>query len=164
MTAFAFTLPVARRSPIIMPRRDLYLGNGDSLTLALTLVDSDRPDAAAVDLSGVGPRVRLTLWSGIMRCDYGLTLTGARAVAVVDGVVADPVLGRVDMAIEPGVLRTYQGRLGWSIQLDYAGPVTTLAWGVVNLRPGPVLADGDVLLLDAFGTPITTQTDVLIEV
>ncbi len=164
MTSLALTLPLSRRSPAITPRRDLFLSNGDSLGVALTLVQTDRPDADPVDLSGLGPRVRMTLWSAVLRCDYGLTLASARAVAAVDGVVTDAPAGKVALTIDHNVLRTYQGRLGWSIQLDYSDPVTTLAWGVVNLRAGPLMADASVPLLDENGTPITTENDVLIEV
>ena len=43
MSSFAMTVPIARTSPIHIPRRDLVLGRADSLYLRVTVVDSDDP-------------------------------------------------------------------------------------------------------------------------
>ena len=49
MTTVALILPLDRVSPVRVPIRDLVLGGTDSLTLLVTIVDRDSPDALPIE-------------------------------------------------------------------------------------------------------------------
>ena len=73
MTQLAVTLPIDRVSPVRIPVRDLVLGGTDSLTLCVTVVECDNPDAPPIELTGGigGPAVSLFVWPGGYGPGYG---------------------------------------------------------------------------------------------
>ena len=159
MVALALTLPVARRSPTEIPQRNLVLSSHDSLALALTLVASDHPAAAAVPLSGIGPRVRLSIYRGADGSgweDYGWGYSSAMPSALWSafGVVDEDVTGRVDIEIPRGTLGDMFGPLLWAVQLDYQGGLSVLARGVLQLLPGLAMAEEALPILDDTPQPI----------
>lgn len=160
---YAMTLPLARRSPLVIPRRDLVLDSGDALTLQLTLVEADRPDAALLDLVGIGPRVVLSIWHTTQWCDYGLPPAGRAVLRQVEGTIqATP--GRADVVLTRGALSGYGRRLGWTLQLDYGGDLSAIAWGALHLQSGAVLVERLTDLLTDDYAPVTDETPAVIEV
>ena len=73
MTVQTLTLPLDRVSPVRVPVRDLVLGGTDSLTLLVTIVDRDSPDALPIELTGGigGPAVSLFVWPDGYGRGYG---------------------------------------------------------------------------------------------
>src|SRR4249920_2269947 len=70
MTTLALTLPLDRISPVRVPTRDLVLGGTDSVTLLVSIVDRDSPDALPIELSGGigGPAVSMFVWPDSRGC------------------------------------------------------------------------------------------------
>lgn len=144
MTTFAMTLPLARRSAIRIPRRDLVLGGGDSLTLAMTLVAADLPGAAPVDLGATGALVRLTVWYRSGAWDYGSVLwlrDRASVLLSVNAAVSLTTPGLATVALGRGVLANHCGPLAYSIQVNQGAASSEIAWGVLQVRPGLVVTE-----------------------
>lgn len=156
MTTFAMTVPIIRRSPIRIPRRDLVASSGDNLSLRMTLVTSDRPDAAPVDLSGFGPQVLLRVWAMAANwCDYGRP-NGGTVLMQGAGVVTDGAAGKVTLGFGAGAITAIGPRMGWTVQMGYGGDVATLCWGVLNLfRGSSVVSDPSYVLTDDGGIVLT---------
>lgn len=161
MTILAMTLPVGRRSPLYIPRRDLVLDVHDSLNLNLLIVASDNPDAAPLDLSGIGPAVRFIVWQAPSSWwdygfrDYGWPI-GRAVVSSVLGTISPSIPGSVSVAIPRNALACRGLRLGWSVQLDYAGDLSSIVWGALHLQPGAAgLLESDLDLLNDSFVPIT---------
>lgn len=169
MPTIALTLPLARRGLTVIPRRDLTLAAGDGVVLQLTIVAADRPDAAPLDLSGIGPRVRLVVWrpalpSPYCGYDYGARYRAA-GVFTRDGVVTTGSAGRADISLPAGTTNRWIGRLGWEIQLEFAEVVSVLSHGALHLMPGLALAEEEFpLLADDGFTPVTDDTFTPFEV
>lgn len=165
MPSMALTLPVQRRSPIIVPRRDMVVLGGDSVMLEVLLVESDRPDAApyAVELVGLGAALTLTVWDTPRVADYGLTLRGVASRAVYTGQAVEGQSGRIDVEMPAGVSNGWAGRLGWSVQLEYDGAFSTLCWGALSVMPGPGARTPDPLL-DDNDEPISDDNSETIKV
>jgi hypothetical protein len=137
MTTFAMTLPLARMTPLHMPRRDLVLDASDDLLLQLTLAASDVPAAAPLNLSGVGPVVRFLIWYGSLSWDYGRGWANGGAVLSSTTAVIAPgtaAAGRADVTLARGYGTGWGQRLGWSVQLDLGGALSTLAYGALHLH------------------------------
>ena len=62
--SYSMTMPWLRTSPVHVPRRDLVLGIADSLWLRVTVVESDRPEALPIELTGGigGPTLQMLVW------------------------------------------------------------------------------------------------------
>lgn len=134
MTALAITLPLARRSPIMIPRRDIVLMDDDALALALTVVAADRPNAVSVDVSTTAAGYRLTIYGNVATYDYGLSLFDADVLLSVLGVLINGAAGRIDFTLAIGAADDWCGPLGWLLA---SAPGNTLAWGALSLpRPG----------------------------
>jgi hypothetical protein len=141
MTAFALTLPLARRNPARIPRRDLSLVTGDGLTLAVHVVATDTPNAAAVDLSGLGPRLRLMVLRGT-------------AVWSVWGDISGVTTGLVEIALPVGTTETWPSTGMFEIQIEYAGQITTLCRGALQMLPSPFVGDDTVDVFNEVYIPI----------
>jgi hypothetical protein len=100
MPSFAMTVPYIRTSPIHIPRRDLVLAAADSLSLRVTVVDSDRACSQAIELTGGigGPGAQFSVWADTHEphCwDYGanrpacgqILWTGAGVLSDAPGVI-----------------------------------------------------------------------------
>lgn len=114
-------LPYLRASPIHIPRRDLVLSASDSLTLRVTVVESDDPSALALELSGGigGPMARLRVWGHAgWHWDYGWPWPGARMLLSADGVISS-VPGSFDFFLAAGALSCLPRRCGWSVHLTW---------------------------------------------
>jgi hypothetical protein len=122
------------RGALHIPRRDLVLASSDSLTLRVTVVESDDPSAQALELSGGvgGPMVHMRVWAhdAARPWDYGWRpIPGLdRLFWSSDAVVSDAI-GSFDIFIPRGVMAGWPQRCGWSIQLNFdnSGADTTTA-------------------------------------
>lgn len=171
MTILAMMLPLARISPLHTPRRDIVLAGGDGLRLQLTIIERDAPDAPVLNLSAIGPRVRLLVGrsagSGVGWWDYGWVRDSGALLATATGVVVDGVAGRVDLVL-PRLVAECPRRLWWLVQLDYLDDIATIAGGIINVGPA---ASGVAswpetaldLLTDDY-VPIETDDEIHIEV
>ena len=162
MTTQTLVLPYNRTSPVHQPRRDLVLSASDCLFLRVSVIESDDPNAMALELSGGvnGPLCRLVIYADTRHgwaWDYGAPLISPGAVlGSWDGVIADAP-GSFDIDIASGAFDGYPLRCGWQIQLDWdgGGHTEVLADGAVHfsrsvrrpLAPVFVLSDGDVFVL-----------------
>lgn len=162
MVAMALVLPVARRSLHRIPRRDLVLDSSDTLTLDLRLVASDRPGAAAVDIAGVGPELRLLVWHAPRLWDYGRPNLGGVLWSALATVEPD-ASGRAQVVLPAGTGARW-GRCGWSVQLSRLDDVSTLVCGALRLMPGAVFAGGVALLGDDDFVPLGGDGSSLIGV
>jgi hypothetical protein len=163
MTTQILILPYLRASLVHIPRRDLVLSSADSLTLRVTVVESDDPSAQALYLTGGigGPSVRLLIWSegGGRWWDYGApTFCHRRWMLWASaGVIADAA-GSFDISIPVRAMARWPRRCGWAVQLDFDGDSQSqmLAWGDLHVAWSvpPVLL-GDIPILTDDGTPIT---------
>lgn len=169
-------LPYTRVSPIHIPRRDLVLSAADSLTLRVTVVESDDPSAQALYLTGGigGPSIRLLIWhdggsrqwwnSGCC-CDYGAPLGPQRVLFTGVGTIAADAAGSFDINIPSGALAQFPRRCGWAISLDFNGSESELlaqgvlqvvgSWGAAQFDQESLLTDaGDLVLEDDGVTPV----------
>lgn len=129
------TLPLARRSAIRVPRRDLVVGAGDALALRVRLVEEDRHGAAAVDLRRTFARVRMHVWrdaSPLGRSDYGTGWSGP-VLSSRSAMASEALPGACE--IELRAEDTWTGRMGWSLQADLLGAEHALCWGALHVRP-----------------------------
>ncbi len=160
------TLPLLRRSPINIPRRDLVLSTGDDFTLRLTLVEADRPDSERLDLLGIGPRVQLVIshephpigWR-----DYGAPCPAPLSVLWSTFATATDRLGGIDFIIPRGTAADWRGRLRWTVLVDYLDDLSVVAEGILHLRHRPGFPVQHLYLLTEDGTPILTEADFLVE-
>lgn len=153
----SITLPVERSGPNHIPRRDLVAKGGDSLVLNLRIVEADRPDALPLNLSGIGPQVLVRVWRMAWTRDYGAMIRSGQLAEAV-GVPSVPADGQTVVTFDRSPAVCEGGRYGWSVHLDFAGDVTTLCWGVLNVFPGGAVtrpedelldSNGEVLILDS---------------
>lgn len=162
MTVLALTLPLARRSAIRVPRRDIVVGAGDDMRLRVSLVESDRHDAAPVNLQRAFARLRMHVWQDAgplnSRADYGLgwrgpLLTSRSAMAT----AARP--DSIDLKVEGTATFGWlgSGRLGWSLQAAVPGDEAALCWGALHMRPG--LGMPPLHVLTDEGDRVLTETD-----
>ena len=153
MTTLAVTLPLDRVSPTRIPTRDLVLGGTDSLTLSVTVVDRDSPDAVPIELSGGigGPTISLFVWPGGYGpgygwggChDYGWGWRGGgvagpgTALWTGVGTISDMAAGEFEIRVPPGTMGGWPRRCRWAIFLDEDGGGTAelLAEGHLHVRP-----------------------------
>ena len=177
-------LPYMRPSGTRLPRRDLVITRADSLTLRVTIVESDDPSAQTLVLTGGigGPAAMLLIWpdyvpvpggsswGGGHGWDYGWDGHGWAAphppTTVLwsgQGTIGDAA-GSFDFFIPHGAMASFPHRCGWTIQLGWDDGLKgeMLASGIMHVS-GLAGAFGQVagnLLLwttDDY-EPITTDT------
>lgn len=144
----AITLPYLRTSPVHIPRRDLVLSASDSLSLTVTVVETDHPSAQAIILSTDidGPAMQLVIWqdtdSWNTWCDY-------QRPGMIYGTVLQSVIGRPGSAAGSwefhlptgtfaiGAFRGYPPRCGWSVLLlwNNGAKSSVLGQGIMNILP-----------------------------
>lgn len=157
-------LPYLRTSPIHIPRRDLVLSSADSLTLRVTIVESDDPSAQALFLTGGigGPSARLLIWADggeRFRWDYGApSLCRNNLLWASAGVIADAI-GSFDIVIPAGAMACWPRRCGWAVQLDFDSDTQSqmLAGGSLHVVWSVSAAIDHTLILTDDGIPITTD-------
>ncbi len=141
MTVLAMTLPLVRRSAIHVPRRDIVVGAGDEMVLRVSLVESDRHDAAPVNPQRMFARIRMHVWQDAgplnSRADYGLGWRGP-LLTTRSAMATAQRPDSIDVTV--GADTTFgwmgSGRLGWSLQAAVAGDEAALCWGALHMRPG----------------------------
>jgi len=141
MTAQTMVLPLGRVSPVHIPRRDLVLAASDSLSLRVSIIESDAPSALPVELTGGigGPALWLCIFADGCHgwgWDYGAPrIAPGRTLGSWQGVIATAP-GSFDIDIPSGAFADYPLRCGWAIQLDWDGGGHTeiLASGNVHFR------------------------------
>jgi hypothetical protein len=139
MTAQTLVLPYRRASPIHIPRRDLVLAASDSLALRVSIVETDDPDALALEMTGGlgGPSLQLIVWRDApsFRWDYGAPCV---PYAVGDalwqgaGVISDAV-GSFDITIPAAVFTGWPRRAGFAVVLAWGAQTETLAIGTLHI-------------------------------
>jgi len=149
---YTLTLPLARRSPLVIPHRDLVLNAAESVLLQVTLVAEDKPTAAAVDLSGVGLRLLWRIWREAQVCDYGITPFGTAQIYATEATFPNAVAGRADLTIPAGALPV--GSAWHALTLDYSGASTSVACGTLQVQPGPLVGEVLSILTDDNGNVI----------
>lgn len=174
MTTFALSLPVQRVSPVHVPRRDLVLGHGDSLVLALTIIESDHPDAAPIDLTGGlgGPALWVYIWPDFWyrgAWDYGGPPMPWRGSCVPGiplwsgaGVISTTTPGTFNVTLPAGTLYSWPRRCAFAVQLDWnnAGDSELIAEGKIHLRASVArTAPVEVLLTDTLIPVLTDQLE-----
>jgi len=150
MTQFSLTLPLDRVSPVRVPTRDLVLGGTDSVTLNVSIVDRDSPDALPVELSGGigGPAVSMFVWpdhrggygphfGGWGSGDdygwgswYGGGVAGPGTVLwSATGVILDTTTGTFAIVVPPGTMGCWPRRCRWAIYFDADAGGSAIAGG-----------------------------------
>jgi hypothetical protein len=157
MTTLSLTLPLDRVSPVRVPVRDLALGGTDSLTLNVSIVDRDSPDALPIDLTGGlgGPAVSMFVWPDGRRrghggwdgwggCqDYGWGWYGggiagpATTLWAGTGAIINAATGTFAILIPAGTMGGWPRRCRWAVLFDAdgGGEVELLAEGHLHVRP-----------------------------
>jgi|SRR4249919_544873 len=153
MTAIAITLPLDRASPIRVPIRDLVLGGTDSLSLLISVVERDSPDASPIELSGGlgGPAVSMFVWADSRGCrpyfggwDYGWGCWYGGGIAGPAttlwtglGTVYTAASGTFRIVVPAGTMTAWPRRCRWAILFDTdgGGDVELLAEGHLHVRP-----------------------------
>ena len=157
MTQQTLTLPYMRTSPTRIPIRDLVLGGTDSLTLCVTVVECDDPNAAPLELTGGigGPALSLFVWPGGHGRGYGWggchdygwgwpggAVSGGIAgpgtvLYAATGTVSATTPGTFDILIPAGAMGGWPLRCRWAVLLDFngGGGAELLAEGHLHVRP-----------------------------
>jgi hypothetical protein len=172
MTQFALSLPLDRVSPIRVPTRDLVLGGTDSVTLNVSIVDRDSPDALPIELSGGlgGPTVSMFVWPD-HRGGYGPNFGGwgsgddygwggwygggvagpGTVLWAATGVVLDTTTGLFQIRVPPGTMGCWPRRCRWAIYFDadHSGEAELLSEGHLHVRP----------MVSRGGAPVIMLTD-----
>ncbi len=165
---YTFIVPYRRTSPIQIPRRDLVLSATDSLALRVVIVESDNPDAEALELSGGigGPACRLVIWRDGPGdwWDYGAPATRAPEVLWSGvGVLADQTAspGSFDITMDQATMSDWPRRCGFWLFLDWDGGLQSelLAHGRlhVTVTSGAPTVTAIPIVDDATLVPITTD-------
>jgi hypothetical protein len=170
MTQFALTLPLDRVSPIRVPTRDLVLGGTDSVTLNVSIVDRDSPDAPPIELSGGigGPAVSMFVWpdhrggygphfGGWGSGDdygwggwYGGGVAGPGTVLwSATGVILDMTTGTFQIHVPPGTMGCWPRRCRWAIYFDAdaGGTAELLSEGHLHVRSMVSRAQAPLIML-----------------
>jgi hypothetical protein len=156
----ALTLPWQNGSPLHTPRRDLVADASDSLSMSVTLVQSDNPAAPPADLV-TGPTYPIfTLTITYARDRYGWDY--GRAVPLIGSVLwsgtgtIDATLpGTVDFVLPTGTMQGWPQRCGWTVRVAHdATSQDTLSAGFLHLSG---TTEGTVT--DSGGTGGTINSD-----
>jgi hypothetical protein len=141
MSALAMTLPWRHATPLYTPRRDLAADAADSLSLTVTVVETDTPNAPPADLA-TGPTFPcfwLRIWStasGWGPWDYGgLALGSGTALWAGEGTIDATLPGAVDFLLPLGSMQGWPPRCGWAVYVQHdVGLRDTLCTGYLHLR------------------------------
>jgi hypothetical protein len=139
MTALSFALPYNRVSPLYLPRRDMVLDAADSLSLAVTITESDDPATGLIDLvtGPTFPEFTLSIWPESQQTvwDYGGMAIPSRSLMVVEGIISAIYPGTVDFAIPVDTMRAWPLRCGFAIRMAHDTTQSeTLATGMLHIR------------------------------
>ena len=141
MPSFAMTVPYMRTSPIHIPRRDLVLGQADSIFLRVTVVDSDNPCAQAIELTGGigGPALQMLVWPDTCyraSWDYDAPWIGPQSVLWAGTGVVSDALGAFDISFPTATMSSWPRRCAYALQLDWDGASGTslLAEGHLHIN------------------------------
>lgn len=165
MPSVSMTVPYMRTTLLHVPRRDLVLASADSLYLRITVVDSDRACAQAIELSGGigGPGAQMAVWvdsHGQWCHDYGAN-PPARGYPLWTGTgLLGDALGSFDFVFPSGTMANWPRRCGWSVQLTYdTTGAEVLAAGALHVRKlgAPFNFAAPVLTTDDY---IPVHTDI----
>ena len=124
---FVMTVPWLRSSPVHVPRRDLVLGRADSLSLRVTVVEADQPDALPILLTGGigGPALQMIVWPETCyrtTWDYGAWPQCPQSVLWAGmGVVSTDAIGAFDISFPTATMASWPRRCAYALQLDYNG-------------------------------------------
>jgi hypothetical protein len=179
VTILALTLPLDRVSPIRVPIRDLALGGTDSLTLTISIVDRDSPDALPIELTGGigGPSVSMFVWPDGRRrgyggwdgwggCqDYGWGWYGggvagpATTLWAGAGVIINAATGTFAILIPAGTMGGWPRRCRWAVLFDAdgGGEAELLAEGHLHVRPMVSRAIAPVIMLTDANPAVLTD-------
>ena len=136
MAILALTLPLARRSPLFLPRRDVVFDAAEDLTLQVTVVATDDPGAAAVSLAAVGTAAELQVWGASGWWDYGRPSPPLRLPVFSDtATIVNAAAGRLDVGVPADAAASWPARLGWTLRLALgaASPVA-VGWGALQVQ------------------------------
>jgi len=178
MTQLAMTLPLERVSPVRVPTRDLVLGGTDSVTLAVTIVERDSPDALPIAITGGigGPAVSMFVWPagyghGMGNCiDYGWGYWHNGPVAGPGTVLwsttstaFDTATGTAFLTVPVGTIGNWPRRCRWAIYFDSdgGGEAELLAEGHLHVRPMVSRAQVPLIMLTDTTPPVLTDTIIL---
>jgi hypothetical protein len=161
-------LPYMRNSATRLPRRDIVITAGDSLTLRASIVESDDPAARALVLTGGvgGPQARIVVFTD-SPCpgygwDYGRPVAAPGTVLWVGyGVRSETALGSFDFFVPFETIGTLPGRCAWALQLawDAGRKSEMLARGIMHVS-GPMQDSGQLTVWTTDDDqPITTDDD-----
>jgi hypothetical protein len=173
------TIPYLRTTPLHEQRRDLVAYATDSLTLRVTVVESDSPSAQMLVLTGGlgGPAAQLLIWTdyrptgngwldGGCGCDYDRPLTAGGSVLWSGMGTPQPGLGSFDFFLPAGTLLSVPTRCGWAVQLAWNSTKSDLLYaGTLQIRGGgrfgtvppfvmPMLTDTSQPVLEDDTTPV----------
>jgi hypothetical protein len=184
MTTFALTLPLDRISPVRVPTRDLVLGGSDSVTLLVSIVDRDSPDALPIALTGGigGPVLSMFVWPDSRGCHgpnfggwgsgwdygwggwYGGGVAGPGTVLwAATGVILDTTTATFRLVVPAGTMGAWPRRCRWAIFFDSdgGGEAELLAEGHLHVRPMVSRAAEPLILLTDATPPVLTDTIIL---
>ena len=165
MTTLALSLPLDRVSPVRVPTRDLVLGGTDSLTLLVSIVERDHPDALPIELTGGlgGPAISMFVWPAGRWCDgwggdqdYGWGGWHNGGVAgpgtclwSATGVILDMTTGTFRISVPAGTPGNWPRRCRWAIYYDAdgGGEAELLSEGHLHVRPMLSRAIAPLILL-----------------
>src|SRR6476646_7542960 len=118
MTALSIAIPYQRVSPLYLPRLDLTLTAADSLSLAVTVIESDAPSAVLIDLTTgpTFPGLTFQVWQdsvdGVR--DYGgFQSQPGTVLTEVEGVISAIYTGTVDLTVRADTLKGWTVSCGW---------------------------------------------------
>jgi hypothetical protein len=173
--------PYLRTTPLHEQRRDLVAYATDSLTLRVTVVESDSPGAQLLTLTGGlgGPAAQLLIWTdyrpvgrsswldGGCGCDYDRPLTAGGSVLWSGMGTPQIGLGSFDFFLPAGTLLSVPSRCGWAVQLGWDSQKSDVLFaGTLQVRGGgrfgpvppfvmPLLTDTSIPVMQDDGTTAT---------
>jgi len=163
-----FVVPYLRATPIHIPRRDLVLGAGDSLSLEVAIIQWDNPSSPALDVAGGigGPTLTLFIWPAgcwPRSWDYGAPcMTPGSPLWSGDGTISGCGPGTFDISFPPGTMARFPRRCGWSMQLawNHDGAVEMLAWGNLHIMTSGQRLVGPLTAVTTSGNAMMTTPDM----
>ena len=145
MTDINLTVPLQRRSPLYIPRRNLALAATDSLSLMVTLVKSDDPSAPPAVLPGAA--VTMTVWADPWPCYWGSWGYGCGwdyGRGAVGGVLWSGIAGLGLSSSAPGVAKFFMPiatmvgwplRSIWQLGVLFSGTSKIISTGRLHITP-----------------------------
>ena len=160
MTDINLTVPLQRRSPLYIPRRDLALAATDSLSLLVTLVEADDPSAPPAVLPGAS--VTLTVWADPWPCywgswgygcgwDYGHGEVGGVLWSEVEGLSSGSV---AEFFLPIATMSGWPLRTIWALSVEFSGTSTMISTGRLHLTCSMVNTTGA-----GVGSPLILDVD-----